>query len=41
MAHYRLGNRDLAKQALRQALQLNQGFLGAEEAKRVLTELSS
>lgn len=40
MAYYKLGNHDAAKQALMQALALNAVFPGAEEAKRILADLS-
>jgi hypothetical protein len=39
MVHYKLGNKEPAKQALDRALKLNAQFEGAGEARRVLTEL--
>lgn len=39
MTHYKLGDKPAARQALSRALELNAGFSGADEARRVLTEL--
>ena len=39
MVHYKLGNKDAARQALGRALALNRQFPGAGEAGRVLGEL--
>jgi Tfp pilus assembly protein PilF len=39
MAYYKAGDKTAARQALGKALQLNTGFEGADEARRVLSEL--
>ena len=40
MAQYKSGDRTGAQRTLEASLKLNQTFIGAEEAKRTLTELS-
>jgi tetratricopeptide (TPR) repeat protein len=40
MTHHRLGNAEAAKQSLERALQLAQNFRGADEAKKVLSEIN-
>ena len=39
MTHFKLGNREAAKQALAKALKSNSQFPGVEEARRTLAEL--
>ena len=39
MAYYKNGNRDLAAKELNEALRLDSGFTGADEAKKTLAEL--
>ena len=39
MAYYKNGNRDLAKKELAEALKINPGFQGADEARATLAAL--